>query len=109
MFLFRYFESSLDVHDLGDGEADIDLGLVLLLQAAGGHLQLPGRRHEGLLVAAVQGDPSVLYCTVLYYFVLYLVQWASSDLSSQSLMLLHLWIMGMQTPLEQLNSSPAAA
>ena len=109
MFLCRYFESSLDVHDLGDGEADIDLGLVLLLQAAGRHLQLPGRRHEGLLVAAVQGDPSVLYCTVLYYFVLYLVQWASSDLSSQSLMLLHLWIMGMQTPLEQLNSSPGAA
>ena len=66
MFLFRYFESSLDVHDLGDGEADIDLGLVLLLQAAGGNLQLPGRRHEGLLVAAVQGDPgAVLGCTVL--------------------------------------------
>ena len=52
---------------------------------------------------------AVLYCAVLYCAVLYLVQWASSDLSSQSLMLLHLWIMVMQTPLEQLNSSPAAA
>ena len=71
MFLCRYFESSLDVHDLGDGEADVDLGLVLLLEAAGRHLQLPGRRHEGLLVAAVQGDPSVLYCTVLCCTILY--------------------------------------
>ena len=35
-----------------------------------------------------------------------LVQCASSDLSSQSLMLLHLLVMGIQTPLAQLNSSP---
>ena len=36
-----------------------------------------------------------------------LVQCASSDLSSQSLMLLHLLVIGIQTPLAQLNSSPA--
>ena len=35
------------------------------------------------------------------------VQFASSDLSSQSLMLSHLQVMGIQRPLAQLNLSPA--